>query len=350
MNTELSQNRHQSSQDRQTTNSNNNPQRIFVHGLHPFTNETDLIETFRPFCVIKELCFKRNPVTGKHKGFAFFTVANKQIAESLINSEHELHGRKIHCDYRHKDQSGKRSIQRKRVFIGGIPGTASDQDLTSFFSQFGKVRAAYAIKDFSGARKNYGYVDFMEEQSSLEAVRCSPVFIKGKKVDVRLYKKKGSNNQNRQSRRKSSNHSRFSREREPSIHSFSSASTQPNQNSPKQLIGQSLSQELFSPNQDRKQTTKTIYTSALPNFQDRPLGCFMNRKGEKIALLMSQFMMAMMNNDHIKAKFYFGNIQNLKNEIFSGQYMNGITIGTSRDFTLYKKQDQDNGQDWSGAW
>lgn len=349
MNTELSQNRPQSSQDRLTTNSKNTPQRIFVHGLHPFTSEQDLFETFRPFCEIDELCFKRNPISGKHKGFAFFTVANKETAERLINSEHILHGRKIHCDYRNNDQSGKKRTSRKRVFIGGIPGKASDEDLTSFFAQFGKVRAAYAIKDLSGARKNYGYVDFYSEESSLEAVRASPVFIKGKKVDIRLYKKKGSKTSSRDSRRTPSS---SSREREPSVHSFSSANTQPHLNSPKQIIGQSRNQDTFSPVQDRLQVNKTIFTNALPNFQDRPLGCFMNRKGEQAASLMSQFMMAMMNNDYVRARLNFEKIQNLKNQIFSGNYMNGIQVGISRDFsqTQEERMDQNNGQDWSGAW
>lgn len=80
---------------------------IFVHGLHPFTTREDIIETFSPLCTIHNLQFKRNPITGKHKGYAFFEVEDFETAQKLINMTHILHGRKIHCDFKNSDPEEK---------------------------------------------------------------------------------------------------------------------------------------------------------------------------------------------------------------------------------------------------
>ena len=58
------------------------------------------------------------------------------------------------------------------------------------FKRFGRVRAAYSIKDLEGNSKTYGYVDFHDEKSARKALACKPIYIEGKAVDVKPYKKK----------------------------------------------------------------------------------------------------------------------------------------------------------------
>lgn len=294
--------------------SNNNETRIFVHGLHPFTSSKDLTEAFKPFCTITDLVFKKNPVTGKHRGYAFFTVPSESAAQNLINSEHVIHGRRVHCDLRHSCQATQLKNQKKRVFIGGIPKNVSDNNLTEFFARFGKVRAAYAIKSLSGERKNYGYVDFFSEKSAQDAVKNSPVFIKNRKVDIRPYKKRGKNKGTKQVDEK-----QYRGRELNNNNSFSSSSTRPN-SSDRSNQNQTLSQFSFSPVQDRFES-KIDYELASPDLQNNVLGCFMNTKGEQLQRLTKLCMAAMMNNDQKTAHEYLERIQVLKREIFNGQYM-----------------------------
>lgn len=322
--TQLNRNNQQQQQDKQTSSPQN--VQIFVHGLHPFTTEQDIIDTFRPHCLIQDLTFKRNHKTGKHRGYAFFTVPSKEIGIKLTKTDHILLGRRIHCDLRENDIGQLRKNQNKRVFIGGIPQTASDDELTLFFSQFGHVRAAYAIKDLHGGRKNYGFVDFKEETSAIQAVECSPVFIHEKKVDVKAYKKK--NIQNKSKPRRTSRRKQVDRRvREPSYHSISSTTTQPNSQALQENSPVTSAPESTHSGQHSK--TDFNYGIALPDFRNKVLGCFMNDKGSQIADLMRTYMTAMMNNDYVKAKICFEKVQVLKRQVFDGQYMSGLAMGIS---------------------
>lgn len=173
------------------------PIKIFVHGLHPFTSKEDLKKAMLPFCKITTVEFKKHSDTQAcsfRAGYAFFFVDNEEIAEKIVKSRHIVKGRQVNCDYMLEDEDAMKQSQKKRVFIGGLIMRISDNDLIEFFEKFGDVRAAYAIKDITGYRKKFGFVDFFDEESAVKAIKASPVFIKGKKIDVRPYKKKSRKN------------------------------------------------------------------------------------------------------------------------------------------------------------
>lgn len=164
--------------------------RIFVHGLHPFTTTQDLITCFSRIGAIHDIEFRKDHWTGKHNGYAFFSVKDVETAEKMVKSNHSLHGRKIHCDLRHTDPKHQMMNQKKRLFVGGIPKFATDDQLTAFFSKWGEVRAAYSIKNLEGKSKSYGFVDFFNHETAEEVLKAAPLEFKGRRIDVRPYKKK----------------------------------------------------------------------------------------------------------------------------------------------------------------
>lgn len=164
--------------------------RIFVHGLHPFTTTMDLITCFSPITQIFDIQFKKDVSTGKHKGYAFFSVKDKKTALDLIKRSHILHGRKIHCDLRYTDIHHQKKNQKKRIFVGGIPKSVDDDELTQLFEQFGEVRAAYSIKDLHGVSKCYGFVDFSEIKSAQNALKAKNLIIRGRVIDLRPFRKR----------------------------------------------------------------------------------------------------------------------------------------------------------------
>lgn len=163
---------------------------IFVHGLHPFTTKKDIEETFMPICQLRNLQFRKNKYTGKHKGYAFFDVDSMDIANKLINMSHTLHDRKIHCDFKNNDPEEKKLGERKRVFVGGLSKETTNDDLAKVFKKFGTVRAAYTIKNLEGESKGFGYVDYFTVSAAKAAATEGKVIINGRKVDVRAFKRK----------------------------------------------------------------------------------------------------------------------------------------------------------------
>jgi len=169
---------------------NNGEVEIFIHGLHPITTKEDLKDLFLKYCKIQNLSFKRNPRTGKHKGFAFFTVQNQSIAAKIIDKAHYLHKRLVYCQIK-EDNPDRNKAGKKRLFVGGLPPTVTDWELMEIFEQFGELRTAYMIRDRKGKPRNFGYVDFKELRGVEATIGAQPIFVKGKMVEIRRYKLRG---------------------------------------------------------------------------------------------------------------------------------------------------------------
>jgi RNA recognition motif-containing protein len=61
----------------------------------------------------------------------------------------------------------------KKLFIGNIAWTASDEDLKALFSQHGEVEEAIIITDrFSGRSKGFGFVTFVNDADALSALEA----------------------------------------------------------------------------------------------------------------------------------------------------------------------------------
>lgn len=166
---------------------------IFIHGLHYLTTLEEIDNCLSKIGEVNDLRFNKEGFNEENQGYAFFTVSSKALAEELVSKRHVINGRIIHCDYYHKDAKHQKINKMKRVFIGGIPKIATDQELIQFFSKFGEVRAAFSIKDKCGISKGFGYVDFKDVNVARELVRKSKVlFSLGKferLIEIREYKK-----------------------------------------------------------------------------------------------------------------------------------------------------------------
>lgn len=163
--------------------------KLFVHGLHPRTSIEDLKQTFKRYCQIFNITFKRHPVTGKHKGFAFFSTPNKKSADAILSRGHTLLGRTVYCQLK-TDNPSHEEKSKKRLFIGGIPAGVKDKDLKGLFQRFGKVRTAYTIFDYQGRSKFFGYVDFEDEETAKLVLNQGPIKIKGRVLDIKKFEPK----------------------------------------------------------------------------------------------------------------------------------------------------------------
>jgi len=70
----------------------------------------------------------------------------------------------------------------KKMFVGGLPWTMTDEDLGKLFVDAGTVESAIVIKDkMSGKSKGFGFVEMSTEEEAATAIST----INGKEVEGR---------------------------------------------------------------------------------------------------------------------------------------------------------------------
>ena len=59
----------------------------------------------------------------------------------------------------------------KKLYVGNLPYTTTDEDLKELFSQAGAVETATIIKDkFSGRSKGFGFVEMSSSEEAEKAI------------------------------------------------------------------------------------------------------------------------------------------------------------------------------------
>jgi len=72
-----------------------------------------------------------------------------------------------------------------RVFVGGISGSTTEQDLLDLFSQYGQVKATKIISDRAGVSKGYGFVTFETEDEARRLTQeADNIMLKDRKLNI----------------------------------------------------------------------------------------------------------------------------------------------------------------------
>lgn len=74
----------------------------------------------------------------------------------------------------------------KRLFVGGLPYSVTDQELSDMFAPYGQVVSAKVITDkFTGRSKGFGFVEFTDDASADEAIKgLNETEVGGRKIAV----------------------------------------------------------------------------------------------------------------------------------------------------------------------
>jgi len=61
----------------------------------------------------------------------------------------------------------------KRLFVGGLPWSVTDQQLEEIFAKHGKVASAKVITDrYTGRSKGFGFVEFEDDKEAEAAMKA----------------------------------------------------------------------------------------------------------------------------------------------------------------------------------
>lgn len=171
--------------------------KMFVGGLTYFIDEKDLETYFSTCGAVKSINITRDKKTKQTKCFGFVIFEDKKIISKVLQSgPHEIKGRKIDCQLAKEFPQKKdfhRELKKRKIFVGGLSKKSTDQDLMTYFSQFGKLRNAYAIRDYSGKEcRGYGFVVFDEVDAANHVISLDHHLINGEIATCSRFK--GKNN------------------------------------------------------------------------------------------------------------------------------------------------------------
>merc|ERR1719402_350277 len=106
--------------------------KLFVGGLAWATTEDTITEFFGSYGSIETVSLKVDQLTGRSKGYAFVIYNDPASVDAAVAAgEQTIDGRQI---------QPKKSIPRQgKIFIGGLKREISEDDIKSYFSQFGNI-------------------------------------------------------------------------------------------------------------------------------------------------------------------------------------------------------------------
>lgn len=153
--------------------------KLFVGGLTLETTEKELQEYFGQFGVIQNVTIKVNPQTGKSKGFAFVLFNSAEIVEQVLSQkEHVINGKTV--------DAKKAKAKPGKIFVGGITPDLTDDDIKTYFSQFGSItQVEMPFDKTKNQRKGFCFITFENDAIVRELLKKPKQTIKDKQVDVK---------------------------------------------------------------------------------------------------------------------------------------------------------------------
>jgi len=157
----------------------NNTSDLIVLGLPWSTTDEELKEAFSKFGEIQMSQVKKDPKTGKSKGFGFIKFAEYDSQMRVLGQRHIVDGRQ--CDVKLPHSRGEAVAQQfdSKVFIGRVTEDITSDDLKKYFGRFGEITDIYIPKPFRG----FAFITFLNP-SVAQALCGEDHIVKGTSLHV----------------------------------------------------------------------------------------------------------------------------------------------------------------------
>ena len=158
--------------------------KIFVGGLSWETTNEELKEYFATFGDITDCTLKTDPTTGRSRGFGFITFATSADVDKVVSQEsHTLNGRNIDPK-RAKARGGSEPV--KKVFVGGLDPDTSEEEVRSYFGQYGTIAELNLPFDkIKGQRRAFCFITFDTDTEADDCCKMAKHTVGAKEVDVK---------------------------------------------------------------------------------------------------------------------------------------------------------------------
>ncbi|XP_030246994.1 RNA-binding protein squid isoform X1 [Drosophila navojoa] len=161
------------------SNQRDDDRKLFVGGLSWETTEKELRDHFGKFGEIESINVKTDPQTGRSRGFAFIVFTNTEAIDQVTAAEeHIINSKKV--------DPKKAKARHGKIFVGGLTTEISDEEIKTYFSQFGNiVEVEMPFDKQKSHRKGFCFITFDSEQVVTDLLKTPKQKISGKEVDVK---------------------------------------------------------------------------------------------------------------------------------------------------------------------
>jgi len=127
--------------------------------------------------------------SNKSRCFAFVTVEDLigEVKDKIMARKHEINGKIVDVKLAVEGKEREKMLDSsKKVFVGGLDPSVTNNDLRNFFTSFGEVREAVVVFDNNrGISRCFGFVTFEDKDAVELLLRQNNYQIKGKLIDVK---------------------------------------------------------------------------------------------------------------------------------------------------------------------
>ncbi|XP_019864712.2 poly(U)-binding-splicing factor half pint isoform X2 [Aethina tumida] len=162
--------------------------RVYVGSISFELKEDTIRQSFLPFGPIKSINMSWDPVTQKHKGFAFVEYEIPEAAQLALEQMNGvmIGGRNIKVVGRPSnmpqaqtviDEIQEEAKQYNRIYVASIHPDLTDVDIKSVFEAFGPIIYCKLAQGSSGHKhKGYGFIEYETAQAANEAIASMNLF------------------------------------------------------------------------------------------------------------------------------------------------------------------------------
>ncbi|XP_017227251.1 heterogeneous nuclear ribonucleoprotein 1 [Daucus carota subsp. sativus] len=176
--------------------------KLFIGGISWDTNEDSLKEYFQTFGEVVEAVIMKDRATGRARGFGFVVFADAAVAERVVKAKHMIDGRTVEAKKAvpRDDQqtptrisgsiqgspSPARTARTKKIFVGGLASTVTENEFKKYFDQFGCITDVVVMYDHNTQRpRGFGFITFDSEEAVDRVLLRTFHELNGKMVEVK---------------------------------------------------------------------------------------------------------------------------------------------------------------------
>ncbi|RWW19114.1 hypothetical protein GW17_00016859 [Ensete ventricosum] len=128
--------------------------------------------------------------TNKPRGFGFITYKDAAVVDQVMRTHMFLMEKRLQVEIKRTIQKGAaplKDFKTRKIFVGGIPTTLTEDEFKKFFSEFGRVEDHEIIRDHTTNRsRGFGFIVFEKEKDvdDLLAKKGNMIDLAGTKVSL----------------------------------------------------------------------------------------------------------------------------------------------------------------------
>ncbi|KAK8548669.1 hypothetical protein V6N13_054553 [Hibiscus sabdariffa] len=176
--------------------------KLFIGGISWETSEDRLKEYFGQYGDISQTVVMRDKVTGRPRGFGFVVFSDPSVLDTVLQEQHTIDGRTVEAkralsreeqqtsarsgSFNHRNSGGGGNIRTKKIFVGGLPPTLTEEGFREYFEAYGHVTDVVIMYDQNTQRpRGFGFISFDTEDAVDRVLHKNFHDLNGKQVEVK---------------------------------------------------------------------------------------------------------------------------------------------------------------------